>query len=76
MYCGLGGQAEQHGARAGRDDDALRLVLDAVRPHAERALREVDLLDHRVEDLGAKRAACARKCSMSSGPMMPSGKPG
>ena len=40
--------------RAGRDDHALRAVLRAARPDAERAGRQVDALDIDVDELGAE----------------------
>src|SRR5262245_40929599 len=51
---GLARQPQQHGGSTGGHDEALGLVLRAVGPHAERPAREVHLLDHGVEDLGAE----------------------
>ena len=51
---GLARDPQQHGACARGHDHRLALMLRTVGPDAERALREVHLLDQRVVDLGAE----------------------
>ena len=70
--------------RTGRprgDDQCVGLVgglggIGITHPDAERAGGQVGAGDPLRADVGAERAACSRKRIMSSGPMIPSGKPG
>ena len=56
---------------------ASAAVLGAARPDAERPRREVDPVDVDVDDLACRSARPARgTAAISSGPWMPSGKPG
>ena len=53
-----------------------RTELAIVDPHAERCRREIDAIDVGGDELGAEPLGLPRNLIMSSGPRMPSGKPG
>ena len=72
----LGLEAEHQRLGAGGHDDRVGDVLGLVDPDPERSLGEVDAGDLLVRNSAPKRDAWARKSAISSGPMMPSGKPG
>jgi hypothetical protein len=55
---------------------AVGPVLGVTHPHPERTGAEVDGGDLLGDELGAEALGLARKFIISSGPMMPSGKPG
>ena len=72
----LVGQAQVAGRRAGGQHDRPGAVGDAVATTVLIGAGQVDGLDVLGAQVGAEPLGLLRICAISSGPMMPSGKPG